>query len=104
MSDLPQRELTDEQIKARYSAQETAVRSIEARVDQLDKWAEECATKDDYSGAASHQRSAVDLHCAVAIIKEALFPHNHSHPGFRWDAGDTCPGCELEEYLKKVKP
>lgn len=101
MSELPQRRMTDEQIAARYEAQQTAIRRIEQRVDQLDQWADENAAKKDYSGAGSQQKSAVDLHCAVALIKEALFPHDHNHPGFSWAHGDTCPGCELEDYLKR---
>jgi len=100
---MSEKRFTDAQIRERYAAQEAAIRAIEARVDQLDKWASEAASKGDFSGAGSNQKAAVDLHCAVAIIQDALFPHDHLHPGFRWDAGDTCLGCELDEYLRTGK-
>ena len=95
--------MTKDEIKARYLAQETVIRHIENRVKDLDQWATESAAKGDYSGAGSNQKSAVDLHCAVAIIKEALFPHYHTHSGFDWMRGDTCPGCELDEFLTEFQ-
>lgn len=95
--------MTATEIQIRYTAQETAIRAIEERVNQLDMWAKESADKGDYSGAGSNQKSAVDLHCAVAIIRNALFPHDHNHPGFSFVAGDTCPGCELDEMLAAHK-
>lgn len=79
-----------------WNAVALAVRAVEARVDQLDKWADENAAKKDYSGAGCQQKSAVDLHCAVAIIKNALVPHTHDHPGFRYDQGDRCEGCAYD--------
>lgn len=92
-----------DELKAQYSAQEAAIRGIEDRVEQMDKWAKECADKGDYSGAGNWQKSAVDLHCAVAIIKNAIFPHHHSMPGFDRTVGDICPGCELDAMLAERK-
>jgi hypothetical protein len=79
-----------------------AVSAIERHVDQIDKWADENAAKKDYSGAGSQQKSAVDLHAAVAIIKNALVPHVHDHPSFRHDLGDECEGCLYDADLKRV--
>ena len=103
MSDLPQRSMRDDEIKHRYAAQESAISLIEKRVDQLDAWANENAVKKDYSSAGSQQKSAVDLHAAIAIIKDALFPHSHKMSGFSWIHNDTCAGCELDDWLKRNK-
>jgi hypothetical protein len=70
---------------------------IEERVKQLDAFAKEAAGKEDYSGAQSNQKAAVDLHCAVEIIKGK---HSCRHPGFRQDLGDVCDRCGLDEELK----
>ena len=83
-----------------YNAIILSLRAVEAHVDQLDRWADENAAKKDYSGASSQQKAAVDLHVAVALIKEALVPHTHNHPGFRSDLGDECPGCLFDEYQR----
>jgi hypothetical protein len=80
-----------------WNAVTLAVRAIETRVDQLDKLADENAAEKDYSSASSQQKSAVDLHCAVAIIKNALVPHTHGNPGFRSDLDDVCEGCAYEK-------
>ena len=92
-------ETSNAELRARYSAMQSAILAIENRVKQLDLWAEESAAKKDYSSANSHQKAAVDLHCAVEIVREAVFPHKHKLTGFSWLHGDTCPGCELDSYL-----
>lgn len=92
----------DAEIAARYSAVENAKREIEAKVVELDGYAKKCADAGNYSWARSNQKSAVDLHCAVAIIEEAVFPHLHTHPGFIYGE-DSCPGCERDDWLKRVK-
>jgi hypothetical protein len=74
-----------------------AINRIEEQVTQLDKWAKEAADKGDYSTAGSNQKAAVDLHCAVEIIKGK---HSCRHPGFRQDLGDVCDRCGLDEELK----
>lgn len=91
----------DDEIRWQYSAVENAKRAVEEQVVRLDGWAKESADKGDYSNAGSHQKSAVDLHCAVAIIEEAVFPHHHSRPGFSRADGDVCPGCERDDWLAK---
>ena len=84
-----------------WNAVNLAVSAVERQVAQLDKWADENAAKGDYSSAGSQQKSAVDLHAAVAIIKETLVPHTHDAPGFRYDLGDRCEGCAYDDDIKR---
>lgn len=80
-----------------------AIRAIEKRVGQLDEWADGAAKQEDYSGACRNQTSAVDLHCAVDIITKAIAPHSHGLTGFNPMVGDTCTGCEFEEYHAAIR-
>lgn len=78
----------------------TAIARIEERVDQLDKWAKECADKGDYSGAAQHQRTAVDLHCAVDVIKGK---HVCGIKDFSHYYGDVCERCTIDAEIDAAK-
>jgi hypothetical protein len=88
---------TMDNFKGQRVAYHAAVRAIEAKVKQLDEWADKAAADGDYSGAGSNQKAAVDLHCAVAIIKDGIFPHYCGMRDFNRMAGDECPGCQFDE-------
>ncbi len=90
-----------EHMRGQVEALTIATVRIEQKVAELDKWADQAAAKQDYSTANSCQKSAVDLHSAIAIMKDAIFPHYHSRPGFDYTAGDRCPGCDYDEYMKR---
>lgn len=81
---------------ARWNAVTLCIRAIERQVKQLDAWAKECADKEDYSGAGSNQKAAVDLHLACDIIVAAVIgTHVCALEGFN-PMTDTCERCHWE--------
>ena len=86
--------------KEKFSAIGEAIRKIERQVEQIDSWAKENADKGYYSTAGLQQAEAVNLHCAVALIKPA---HTHHISGFNvgirmGEPLDVCEGCLYEAW------
>lgn len=91
--------------KEAFKAISVAIYKIERQVEQIDSWAKENAEKGNYSTAGLQQTEAVNLHCAVAIIKPQ---HTHNHSGFNvgirtGEPLDVCEGCLYEAWERMNK-